>query len=217
MSDAESVVDAVDMPAVDDTQGTPAPELAEAKADDKHDPKWMSDRLGRAKRAEQDRILKELGFGDLDAAKATLAKAKEYEDSQKSELERLTEQLLETKQRASRADAMAKTLAKLAERELSGLAEDEREFIMSVAGDDAQRQLELAAQYRAIAARRASPVAAAPEPKPEPASTSVATKAPPEASSPKQDLRAEYENLQATNPRAAAYFLMKHIKELEAG
>lgn len=68
-------------------QGSPA---TPATTTDKPDPSWLNPRLEKAAKAAQTKLLKELGFKDLEEAKARLATATpETQAAEKSELEKL--------------------------------------------------------------------------------------------------------------------------------
>jgi hypothetical protein len=209
MSDVDNVAAGEIVPS--DSEGTGATETvaAQPQVSNQEEPKWLNQRIEQAKRSATAALLKELGVNDPVALKALVERGKQAEDAGKSEIERLTEKLMQTQAQAQRAAALEEVLSAHASQELEKLSENERAFLLEVAGGDPVKQLALVSKYRTT-------IAARPQQAPtQPASTTAVAATPAEATSPVRNLRAEYEALKAKNPIKAAAFQLKHAKELQ--
>jgi hypothetical protein len=79
--------------------------------------RMFGDRAKRAADAARADMLKDLGVDDPEALKALLKKQKEADDAQKSELQKVAEQLAESEKRAARLESDSKAqIAAIAER-----------------------------------------------------------------------------------------------------
>lgn len=72
--------------------------------------RMFSERASRAEEATTKRILEALGVEDLDNAKTALAKVKELEDAQKSELEKLQEKIVSLEKASGQHATQTKAL-----------------------------------------------------------------------------------------------------------
>lgn len=85
--------------------GAQGSQVPPATTTDKPDPSWLNPRLEKAAKAAQTKLLKELGFKDLDEAKARLATANpETQAAEKSEIEKLRASVESEKQARIKAE-----------------------------------------------------------------------------------------------------------------
>lgn len=174
------------------------------------EPDWLPKRLEQAKRSAADEMLKALGLDSLDAAKAVITKAKELEDSKKSEIQRLQEEKSKLEPEAKRATDLAAVVAKYADAELAKLTEEQRAAVAAIAGDDKARTL------ATVEALRPTWIKAAPIPvqPPTPATTAASTAAPAGAAIPTLNHKATWESLKQSNPMLAAHYLVAHAADI---
>jgi hypothetical protein len=192
---------------------------------------WINTRLERAKAAEREKVLKELGVADVAAAKAIFDAAKAAEEAQKSELQKAKEEAATLRSKAERASVLEQTIKARADLELAGLTEAQRNAVTAIAGDDSARVLNtidalkatwVAAQPAAqtVVTQTAAPAPAAapaapPAAPPPPANTSPAPTAPSgNAPTSPPDHKAEYLALKAKNPIKAAAYLNQHVDQI---
>lgn len=123
------------------------------------------------------------------------------------ELQLTRQQIAELKPVQKELEATRSALGEYAKRELDGLSEAQRAYVMEHAGKDPVRQLKMAAGLRAM-----SPPPAAPKP--------PAHSAPPAAPAAKSDgpldTLQQYERLKAAAPTLAAAFYREHRVEIDA-
>jgi len=187
-------------------------------------------------------VAKDLGVS-VDEAKAIIAKAKAAEDANKSDVERLTAEKAALAARAAELDEYKGAVEIRAKAELGLLSEDQRNAVLSLAGEHPAKQLKAietlrptwqsieqarkAAEDAAAEARRlaeeakkaADAAAAAPAPKPPlaaPANTAPAATAPPPAAADVANVLATYEALEAANPMRAAHFFNNNYAAISA-
>jgi len=194
-----------------------------------------------AKRAAE-QFAKDLGV-DIATAKKLIADAKARSDAEKSEVQRLTEQLAERDAKLAEFGAYKSAVEVRAAAEMAGLTEAQRVAVLAIAKDSPALQLQtietlrptwaaaaeahkVATEAAAKAAAEAAAKAAAPPPGPAgapaaslaaPASTAPANPppAPPSPGSPVNHL-AEYERLKAAQPYAAATYFNQHANAIIA-
>lgn len=186
----------------------PAIQAAAQAATPEAEPAWLKGRLERAERAAEERAIKALGFGSADDAKKAIEAARAATESQKTEEQRLREQVAQLDPLKTRLAERDAVLGEFAKTELAALTEKHRAVVVDLAGDDP------AAQLRAIAKMRANgllaPVASEPAkhaPLPAPATTAAPPVAPSAATPGNPNHAAEYDRLQALNPFRAAQYL----------
>jgi flagellar motility protein MotE (MotC chaperone) len=203
MSDATTAPEATPAPAAPIAATIPTPTASE--------PDWLPKRLEQAKRSATDEALKALGVDSLDTAKATIAKAKALEESQKSELQKLNERIAALEPSAKKAAELAEVVGKHADSELAKLSEEQRAAVLAIAGDDKARAL---ATVEALRPTWVKAAPAAPPPPPAPANTAAATAAPTGGTVPTVNHKATWEALKATNPMYAAQYLRTHSADI---
>lgn len=179
------------------------------------DPSWLATRLERAKAAEREAVLKDLGVSDPAAAKAAIAAANAAAEAQKSAEQRALEAANRVTSLSADAERKDKILKEQAGRMLMALTAEQQKAITDFAGTDAEKQLQAiyhfaptwAAQAAAAEAQRQSapPAPAAPA---APAATTSPAPAAPASESPGSppDKRSVYQTTRATNPFAAAAY-----------
>lgn len=180
----------------------PAP--ASAPTDANGEPHWLAARLER----ERVQVLKSLGVDSVDDAKKAIADLKAKQDLEKSAEQRA----LEATQRIAAIEAekasMASALGAHAKTQLSSLSDTQRAAVLSIAGDDAAKQLQtIAALATTWAASPATPAAAPPAIV---ADTAPANSAPQQLITSPPDHKAVYAELKKTNPVIAARYAMAH-------
>lgn len=198
--------------------GTAAPETTTnaappaEKSPNVGEPEWLPKRIEQAKRSAEAEALKTLGVDSFEAAKAAIAKARELEESKKSEIEKFAEKVKSLEPEAKKAVALAARLDKYADAELAKLSEAQKAAVLAIAGDDKGSALDAIEALRPTWNSQAD----APKPLPAPASTAVATAPPPAAAAPVTNHRATWEALKETNPFLAAQYLSAHEFEIFA-
>lgn len=179
------------------------------------DPTWLPERLERARAtAKAEAIaetLKTLGAESLDVAKARIAKATELEESQKSEIQRLTDKTTALETEAKRAKALDEVVAKHADTELAKLTDDQRDAVKALAGDDKARTLTTIEALRPTWVKPATGAATITQ-----GAQTGATGAPPAGNGPPPTVnhKATWESLKASNPIYAAQYLEAHQAEI---
>ena len=128
-------------PAAASAKPEPKPEAKPVKTDDQN-PAWLPGRLAEAKKAERNALLNELGFPDLESAKARVAKAKELEDATLTEQQRVQQQLEELKPQAERVTTLEAQLKAMVDAEWEVLPEHTRNAIDAVAQGNIEKRLE---------------------------------------------------------------------------
>lgn len=204
-------------------------------------PAQLKTRLDEARTAEAKRAAEQfaadLGIPLADAKKI-IADAKAKDDAQKSEVQKLTEQLAAEKARLVQFDAYKQTVEGRAGIEFAALSDAQKAAVETLAGADPAARLRTidalrptwaAAEAKAVADAQAKAVAdaaatkAAEEaakktaPLPAPASTTPAAPPPPPAApgQPTNHL-AVYQSLQQTNPAMAAKYHATHAPAIVA-
>ncbi len=207
---------------------TAAPE--KTKADDKQpdrpanvgEPDWLNDRLARAsasaKKSAEAEALKLLGVSSFDEAKASIAKAKELEESKKTEIEKFADKVKALEPVAKRSSELEEKLTRYADAEMARLTDEQKAAVTRIVGDDKTRILDT------IEALRPTWVAKTEESKtdekepakklPAPAKT-TASGAPPKGADPEViDHKAVYERLKEENPMKAARYGLLHASDI---
>jgi hypothetical protein len=213
MSDADKA--AADTAAPD--TNTAASEKDAEKTPNVGEPEWLPKRLEQAKRSADAETLKALGVDSLDAAKAAIAKAKELEESKKSEIEKFSDKVKALEPEAKRAVELHAKLTKYADAELAKLSDEQRAAVLAIVGEDKTRILDTVDALRPTWAAKTAEATKADEktkPLPQPANTSASGKAPQPASDPVTNHRATWEALKQSNPFQAAQYLSQHEFEI---
>lgn len=182
-------------------------------------PEWLQERLERAERVAQEKLLKSFGVSSADEVKMLLQSARERREAERSDADKLKE----LRERAAIADTYAKqlvdknaALAAYAEASLSALTPGQRAAVVAIAGDDPSVQLKAVETLRPTWIQPAGAVAtAATETKVAPATTAPVVAAPPPASGTSPNHLAVYESLR-TNPVRAADYYLRHANEIDA-
>jgi len=192
------------------------------------EPDWLGPRLKQAQESAQRKLLNELGFPDLEAAKDQIQKAKQIEEASLTEQERVAKRVAELEPQAQRATVLEKRYAALIEEQFAALPEAQRSAIDAVANGDPEKRHEYMSVFRAAgvvdapaspetgpALNNGEPAAgAAPDATTKPAP--VTTTPPGSPPTPAQP-RNRWEEYQAlTNPMQAAIFYRANKREIEA-
>lgn len=171
----------------------------------------LNERLARAKKSAIEDALKDLGVENVEAAKAAIAKARELEESKKSEIEKFSERVKALEPEAKRASELSAKLAKYADAELAKLTEAQRDAVVAIAGDDKARALDT---IEALRPTWMAPIAAPSNALPAPAKTTASGPAPAATSTPSVDHKAIYEALKAEHPMKAAQYALLHSRDI---
>lgn len=169
----------------------------------------------KAEKKAAEKFASELGV-PIDVAKAAIARAKELEAANLSELEKKDRRIAELE--AANAVARIEGAKPYAEAALKSLSDEQRQDVIELAGDDPVKQIravekmrplwDKAAKAEALAAAKAAESAEPPKPKPLPAPAHTAPQGgtpPVPGSTTTVDHLAEYERIQALpNGRAIA-------------
>lgn len=174
------------------------------------DPKWLAGRLEKTRL----NTLKELGLDGLgvEDAKAAIKAAREKLESEKSEVQRLTEKVSALSGLQSQLETYQGTVKQLAEREMGSLTEAQKAAVSAIAGDDHNKILTAITQLRptwAAAAPAASPPAPAPH-----GDTAPPRDAPSETTAGPVDHKATYERLRAEHPFAAERYREQYAAQI---
>ena len=186
------------------------------------EPDWFKRRLEQHERSITKKLLGAVGVEKLEDAKAAVVKARELEEAQKSEIEKANAKAAALAPKAARADALEAIVTERVTRELAALTPEQKQAVLTGAGEDPAAQLRLidalkptwaappAPSTPAAPAASAAPAPAppvAPPPLPPPATTAPPVPAPPANPGPTNNHLATWEHLKQANPmRAAAYF-----------
>jgi hypothetical protein len=182
----------------------------------------LTARLREAEAAGVKKLLKELGFEKPSDVKAVLKIAKDQQDSELTERQRIEKERDELKPRAAKADSLETLVAAMVEEQFTGLPEAAQTAIDEVAKGDAQERLRMMQVMRkagflnGAAPHAAAPTtsgAPAPAPKPAPATTAPPANAPkPGAVRSKWD---EYQDLNKKNETLGSIFYQTHRIDIE--
>lgn len=203
-----AAVPAVAAPVAAPVVATPALPVVE-------DPGWLATRLERAKAAEREAVLKDLGVSDPAAAKAAIAAANAAAEAQKSAEQRALEASNRVTSLSADTERKDKILKEQAGRMLMALTAEQQKAITEFAGADAEKQLQAIYHFaptwaaQAVAAEAAARAAlpAVPAVPAAPANTSPAPGAPSsETPGSPPDPKSVYQTTRATNPFAAAAY-----------
>lgn len=132
----------------------------------------LKNRLDETRTAAETKLLKSLGFDKTTDAAEFLKKAKELQQSQLTEQEKLQNSVKELEPKAKRADALEQQLTALVDEQFAALPEAARTAIDTVANGNAEKRLEMMRVMRASGLLGAAPPAPA-------APAGPATSAPP--------------------------------------
>lgn len=176
----------------------------------KKEPSWLKSRLDRERDAATRAALRELGMDDLTAAKEQLSAFKALQESKLSEEERLRQKLSELDAtKAELAEYRAAVDAQAVEA-MAALTDTQKAAVLAIAGDSPHKQI------RAIAALKTTWVEVQPtKPIAPPLSTAPASKAPTPTADAPTSVLLKYEALEQQHPARAAYFYLKHQREIE--
>ncbi len=193
--------------------------------------KRLAEERAKGERDKEAALAAMLG-GDIETAKKLIADAKAKEDAQKSEVQRLTEQLAAEKAKLAQFDTYKTTVEGRAAAEYAALSDVQKAAVDKIAGTDSAARLSTidalrptwiaAVQAAAVAAQAAADKAAADAAKaaaeakktapiPAPATTTPAAPPPPTATpgQPTNHL-AVWEGLKVSNPALAARYRQQH-------
>lgn len=203
-----------------ETAGSVTPTVVQ-KTDEKNDgadPKWLASRLDR----ERKKLLRDLGVENEDEVKKAIARAKELEDANKSEMEKLREQNEKLRKELEVSKDYKEAVAVSAQKELSKLSEQQKAYVESVAGEDPAKVIKTIESLKASGLLKVEPVTppvvqAPPAPPRVPATTAPGGQPPKpvETTVPSTTLEV-WESLQKTNPFLAASFYTKNAASIIA-
>ena len=194
-------------------------------------PKWVTARIEQAKRAGEKAALSAIGVENADEAKAAVVKARELEEAQKSEIEKANAKAAALAPKAQRADVLEAIVAERVTRELSALTVEQKQAVLTGAGEDPAAQLRLIDALKPTwaappapstpaappaASSAPAPAPAAPPPLPAPATTAPPAPAPPANPGPTNNHLAEWERLKEENPFRASAYYRNHGRDIEA-
>jgi len=184
----------------------------------------LTARLREAEANGVKKLLKELGFEKPSDVKAILKIAKDQQDADLTDKQRIEKERDELKPKASKADALELLVSAMVEEQFTGLPEAAKTAIDEVAKGDAQERLRMMQVMRkagflnGAAASVAAPVAgtngaAAPVAKPAPVTTAPPANAPkPGGVRTKWD---EYLDIKKRNDTQGAIFYQTHAIDIE--
>lgn len=202
--------------------GAAPPAGGDGKGSGQFEPGWLNERIAQAKRAAEADLLKRLGTTDPEAAAKAIAKAKELEDAQKSELQRKDEELKAATQAATQAKTYQDALTRRVQADLAQLPEAAQEKVKALAGDDPIKLMDAIDLVRAVGATAPAgqqAPAGAPQqrpPVPPAANTTNAAGGPPSAPGSATDHLAVWRDMQGKNPMAAAHYFLAHQADIVA-
>ena len=170
----------------------------------------LAARFAEEREKARQKLLKELGYDKPDDLKAVLAAAREMQDKQLTEQQKLARERDELKPRAERATLLEQRLASLAQRELASLPDAARTAVTKHAGEDPERVLATIEMFRdagLIGVAAATP--ATPE-APKPATSAAPANAPKPAGG-----RSKFDDWKAKSGMAADIFYSLNQAEIE--
>lgn len=183
------------------------------------EPSWLPDRLARAAEAAEKKRLQELGVPSFEELSKIVKAAKEAADANKSLTDRYAETtstLTNAQKQLESANAVIKARA---DSEFAALTPEQQNAVTAIAGDDYVGRLKAITALSPTWVKAAETAAPAKPPVAAPAnSTPIAPKppaTPPPATTDDAAILSSYENLQKTNPVAAAGFMMQNFQALQ--
>lgn len=192
---------------------TPPPATPQS---DEQNPPWLAGRLQEAR----ERVLKELGATDLNAAREAIAAAQKAAEDQKSAGQKLGETTKTLEAERARAATLEEVVKERAAADMGRLTADQQAAVRKLAPDtDPAGQLRTITALTPTWAQSATPPAttttttttpaAAP-----PVSTAPPRDAPPSTTQSPPDHAAIYAELQKTNPILAARYATHHATSI---
>lgn len=181
----------------------------------------LKSRLDEERAKARGAVLKELGFEKVADVQAILKAAKDRQDAELSEVERLKKQLGEVAPKVDRLTVLEQRYAAMVEERFASLPESVRTAIDDVASGNAEERMRMIEVFRksgllgaqqpsAPSAPATPPVA----PVPTPARNGATPPAPPPAGT--RSKYDEFRALDAKSPMAAAIFYAANKREIEA-
>lgn len=193
------------------------------------EPSWLKDRLLKAEARATAKLLKDFGFDKPEDVKSRLAKAKELEDAQLSDQERMAKKLEELTREAQAATGVTAVATDAVQELFDLLPEHAKAAIEELQPQSAADRLKLVRAFRKMASGAASSApatGAAPTGAPAPAAappppplTAPVTAAPPPTAPRPSGGKTKWDEFQELNKRfpiAAGVFEEAHRKEIEA-
>lgn len=175
----------------------------------------LATRLEETRKAEQARVLKELGLSSLADGKKSFETLKALQQANLSEQEKVAASLKEAEARAAEGSTFKKLFSGVVEAQFAALPKNVQDVIDAQAAGDPVMRFNLMEIAKALApatpATAASPAVAAPPPLANQGNTPPAPQPAPVRS--KLD---EFNDLQRTRPQAAGLFYSLHRTEIEA-
>jgi hypothetical protein len=204
---SESVVD-VEVPAAPVVKPAVAQAAAAEPAKQSEEAIPVSALKQRLEQKERS-LLKEIGFNDLESAKAAAAELAKLRQERMSEEERAKARIAELEAAAKERDELRADQAELAEAELAKLTEEQRAFIMEAAPRSPAKQLRLIGKLGTVAPQPAVRAA--------PANTAPAARAPTPTAAEADNVLETYTRLRAKDPEKAALYQLANLdRYLEA-
>jgi hypothetical protein len=168
----------------------------------------LDERLER----ERMKVLRALGVETEEDAKAALADLQKRQDAEKTELQRLQEQVAALQGVTTERDALLTVVGQRAANELATLSDEQREAVQALAGDDPHKQLHAIETLRKTWAK---PPGGNGEPVPAPATTTPTSPAPTAPTASAEDHLGEWERLQSNDPFGAAHYYLSNQAVIE--
>ena len=112
------------------------------------EPDWFKRRLEQHERSITKKLLGAVGVEKLEDAKAAVVKARELEEAQKSEIEKANAKAAALAPKAQRADVLEAIVAERVTRELSALTPEQKQAVLTGAGEDPAARTDDAAAER---------------------------------------------------------------------
>ncbi len=182
------------------------------------EPNWLPERIAQAKNSaaaeERARVLAELGVKSPAEAKAAIDAKKAADDASKSAETRAAELKTQLDAETAKGTAQGAIIAEMAGRQMGVLTAEQSTAVKAIAGDDPGAQMRAIAALQPTWAKPAAVAAAtataATTVTPAAADTAPGHTAPNGAGGSPPNQRAAYDQLQKTNPFAAAEHGLRH-------
>lgn len=197
----------------------PAPPAAPPAVLQTQEPNWLPDRLARAADAQDKKRLQELGVASFDELGKLVKVAKDAAESTKSLTDKYADAAKTVTVQAQQLDEVNAVIKARAESEFASLTAEQQAAVTALAGDNHAARLKA---ITALSPTWVKPAVVTSETKtvPAPANTSPNVQKPtttPPAPPAADDAAklSTYENLQKTNPVAAAGYMLQNFQALQ--
>lgn len=182
------------------------------------DPDWLNGRIAQAKTSaaaeERAKVLAELGVTNPDEAKTAIAAAKTAAEANKTAETRAAELKSKLDAETARSTSQGAIIAEMAGRQMGVLTAEQSKAVKDIAGEDAAAQLKAIAALQPTWGKPASPVVPVVV-VPAAVDTAPGHTAPNgNAGTSPPNQRGVYEQLQKTNPFAAAEHGLRHSDDV---